>query len=201
MGIVCTRKRGVVLALLATALIFDSSMGFMPPSRSVAFTTSSAMKLPLMETAGPSQSTANAFVAKSRRRTTSLRMAQQEFDESKYTEAAWSAIATLTKAADFYEASNVEAPLLLDVLLNPSKHNAGDDAESAKRVTEKVFQKAGVNIKLLRSELEKYLAKQPKVSENAQKVMGRNLQKVLEYARDSKNVLGVSHCYSGALLC
>lgn len=192
MAIVVSRYRDAIFAfLVAVALTLDTSVGFVPPSpaRTPMFTTTSMQQRTFMNPITPSSS----FVAKARRpRTTPLLMANQDFEESAYTEAAWSAIATLVKAADFYEASNVESPILLDVLLNPSKHNAGDNAENAKRVVEKIFQKANVDLKSLRSELEKYLAKQPKVQGDAQKTMGRNLQKVLEYARDTKNVLGVS---------
>jgi ATP-dependent Clp protease ATP-binding subunit ClpB len=98
----------------------------------------------------------------------------------------------LTKAADFYEASTVEAPILLDVLLNPGKHNAGEEAENARRVTEKIFQNAGADVKLLRSELEKYLAKQAKISDSSSKTLGQNLQKVLDNARVSMSILGDS---------
>lgn len=190
MAIVVSRNRDAIFAfLVAVALALDTSVGFVPPSPARTSTFATSMQHTFVNPITPS----GPFVAKARRRTTtSLRMATQDFDESKYTDAAWSAIATLVKAADFYEASTVESPILLDVLLNPAKHNAGDSAESAKRVVEKILQKANVDLKSLRSELEKYLAKQPKVSDNAQKSMGRNLQKVLEYARDTKNVLGVS---------
>jgi ATP-dependent Clp protease ATP-binding subunit ClpB len=119
-------------------------------------------------------------------------MAADEFSEDKYTEAAWGIIAALTSAADYYQASTIEAPLLLEILLNPTKHNAGDDAESARTVAVKILQSAGVNVKSLRSELEKYLAKQPKVSDNAQKMMGRTLSRVLNEAKNAKAVLGVS---------
>ena len=191
MAVVVSRYRVAIFALLvAVALTLHTSVGFVPPSpaRTSTFTTAS-MQPKFVNPIAPSTS----FVAKAHRpRTTSLRMANQDFEESAYTEAAWSAVATLVKAADFYEASNVESPILLDILLNPSKHNAGDNAENAKRVVEKILQKANVDLKSLRSELEKYLAKQPKVKGDAQKTMGRNLSKVLEYARDTKNVLGVS---------
>ena len=120
-----------------------------------------------------------------------LRMAAEDFNESKYTEAAWSSIAALTKVADFYQASTVEAPFLLDVMLNPSKHAAGENAEAAKKVVEKSLSKAGVDVKELRSELEKFLAKQARISDNSQKVMGRTLQKVLDTARVGQSVLGV----------
>ena len=127
-------------------------------------------------------------------------MAADAFNESKYTEAAWSSIATLTKAADYYEASTIEAPILLDVLLNPSKHNAGENAESAKRVVDKVLSKAGVDTKELRSELEKYLAKQPKIKDSNQKSMGRILARVLDAGNDAKGVLGDSFISTEALI-
>jgi len=84
--------------------------------------------------------------------------------------------------------------MLLDVLLNPTKHNAGDDADAAKRVVEKVLTKADVDVKTLRMELERYMGKQPKLTggKDQQKVMGRSMIKVLEFARDTKNILGVS---------
>jgi ATP-dependent Clp protease ATP-binding subunit ClpB len=119
-------------------------------------------------------------------------MSADDFDERKYTEAAWSIMASLTKAADFYEATTIEAPIMLDVMLNPAKHNAGEEAESARRVAEKVFGNAGVDVKLLRIELEKYLAKQAKVNESTNKSLGRNLAKVLDNARVTQNILGVS---------
>ena len=122
---------------------------------------------------------------------TALRMAAEDFDESKYTEAAWSSIAALTKVADFYHASTVEAPFLLDVMLNPTKHNAGENAEAAKKVVEKALAKAGADVKDLRSELEKFLSKQARLSDYSQKELGRTLQKVLETARIGQKVLGV----------
>ena len=132
-----------------------------------------------------------------------LRMAAEDFNEAKYTEAAWSAIASLTKAADFYESSTVEAPLLLEIMLNPTKHGAGDDAEAAKRVVEKVLGKAGVDLKDLRSDLEKHLSKQPRMSgggSSTQKSMGRTLQKVLETARLGKSTLGDSFVSTEGML-
>lgn len=119
-------------------------------------------------------------------------MAADDFNEGKYTEAAWSAVSALTRVADFYQASTVEAPLLLDVMLNPSKHAAGENAEAAQKVVEKALSKAGVDLKDLRSELEKHLSGQARVSgDNSQKAMGRSLQKVLETARIGQSVLGV----------
>lgn len=128
------------------------------------------------------------------KRKTTLKMVSDDFNESKYTEAAWGAVNCLIKVADFYQASSVDAPLLLEVMLNPSKHGAGEDAEAAKRVVDKVLAKAGANVSQLRSDLEKYLAKQVKVSGDTQQSMGRSLQKVLEAARMGKAQFGVSHC-------
>jgi galactitol-specific phosphotransferase system IIB component len=124
---------------------------------------------------------------------TQLQMASDDFNEGKYTESAWALIATITKAADFYNTNTVDAVLLLDVMMNPTKYNAGESAESANRVMGQILSKAGVEVKQLRQELEMYMAKQPKISGNmeAQKNMGRSLMKVLERAKDSKSMLGV----------
>lgn len=129
-----------------------------------------------------------------RRGTTALRMASPDWDQMKYTEAAWGAVSSLTKVAEYYQSSAVEAPLLLDVLLNPTKHSAGDDAESAQKVVKKVLEQAGVDVKKLRSSLETHLSKQAKMSEGTQNIMGRDLPKVFDNARTIQSVLGVSCC-------
>mmetsp|Transcript_22315 Transcript_22315/g.61989 ORF Transcript_22315/g.61989 Transcript_22315/m.61989 type:complete len:1007 (+) Transcript_22315:336-3356(+) len=133
-----------------------------------------------------------------------LSMASEDFSESKYTEAAWSAIATLTKAADYYQATTVESPLLLDVLVNPNKHGSSDNSDAARRVVETALKRAGLDMKKFRSALETHLAKQPKVSgggaTSSQPTMGRTLQRVLEAARDSKQVLGDSYVSAEGLL-
>lgn len=187
------------MALLVACGV-DHSSAFLNPSTStrVASISSAAFIPPMTST---SSFTSNRVGIKFKTgRSLPLRMASDDFNESKYTEAAWSTIATLTKAADYYEASTIEAPILLDILLNPQKHNAGDDAEAAKRVVEKILQSAGANLKDLRSELEKYFAKQPKIGGAAQKMMGRSLQKVLETARETKSILGDSFVSTEAML-
>lgn len=73
-------------------------------------------------------------------------MSAEDWKEDKYTQAAWSAIAALTKVADYYQTQAVESVYLLDVLLNPAKHNAGDDAEAAKRVVDKILGSAEVDM-------------------------------------------------------
>ena len=195
MAIISSRYRNAVLAIvLLAACGVDDASAFITPSTSarVASISSTAFVPPLTSTSSfPSNRV--GFKVKAGR-SVPLRMAADDFNESKYTEAAWSTIATLTKAADYYEASTIEAPILVDILLNPQKHNAGDDAEAAKRVVEKILQSAGTNLKDVRSELEKYFAKQPKVGGAAQKMMGRSLQKVLYTARETKSILGVSCC-------
>jgi hypothetical protein len=115
---------------------------------------------------------ANAIRTKS---FTALQMATDDFQEQKYTESAWACMASLTKAAEYYGTSTVDSPLLLDMLLNPAKHNAGDDAESAKRAVEKVLIKAGVDVNKLRQEVDMYMGKQPRMSgnEDQQKTMGK----------------------------
>eukprot|EP00560_Eucampia_antarctica_P002757 CAMPEP_0197833804 /NCGR_PEP_ID=MMETSP1437-20131217/20142_1 /TAXON_ID=49252 ORGANISM="Eucampia antarctica, Strain CCMP1452" /NCGR_SAMPLE_ID=MMETSP1437 /ASSEMBLY_ACC=CAM_ASM_001096 /LENGTH=966 /DNA_ID=CAMNT_0043438075 /DNA_START=124 /DNA_END=3024 /DNA_ORIENTATION=+ len=124
---------------------------------------------------------------------TKLRMASEDFSEQGYTEAAWSVVAALTSAAEYYSASTLEAPLLLDILLNPSKHGAGESAEAAKSVAEKVFMRAGVDVKAVRKELEQYFAKQPKISGSSSKSLGTSLGKVFAKAKDTKQILNDSY--------
>ncbi len=121
-------------------------------------------------------------------------MSADDFNEGKYTESAWACMASLTKAADYYTATTIEAPILLEIMLNPSKHNAGEDAESAKRTVEKILVKADVDVNQIKSELEMFMSKQPKVTGNldAQKVLGRSMMKVLEKSRSAQGLLGVS---------
>jgi len=127
-----------------------------------------------------------------RRRTGSiLHMAASDFDQMQYTEAAWAIVAALTQAADYYQAGSIEAPLILELLLNPRKHNAGEDAESAERAVKRVLGDAGVDPKELRQGLESYLSGRPKMSGGGQKSLGRDTSKVLESARAIMSVLGV----------
>jgi len=129
-------------------------------------------------------------------------MASDDWNEAKYTESAWACIVALTKAADYYANNTVDSPMLLDVLLNPTKHSAGDDADSAKRTVEKVLLKAGLDVSKLRQDLEIHMSKQPKLSGSSdqQKVMGRNMIKLLEFARDTKQILGDSFVSSEGLI-
>jgi ATP-dependent Clp protease ATP-binding subunit ClpB len=209
MAIISSQYRRVILAFALTAACSSNPISAFIPTSSGG--KASAIKHVGMQKTfvGPRHphvvAPTNSFVLDKRKRPsapreTSLRMAADAFNEGKYTEAAWSTIATLTKAADYYETSTIESPILLDVLLNPTKHNAGDSAESAKRVVEKVFGKAGVDTKELRSELEKYLAKQAKMKDSSQKSIGRNLARVLDAASDAKDVLGDSFISAEALV-
>jgi ATP-dependent Clp protease ATP-binding subunit ClpB len=129
-------------------------------------------------------------------------MATDDFQEQKYTESAWACMASLTKAAEYYGTTTVDSPLLLDMLLNPTKHGAGENAESAKRAVEKVLMKAGVDNNKLRQELDMFMSKQPRMSgnEDQQKTMGRNLVRVLEFSRNAKTLLGDSFVSSEALI-
>jgi hypothetical protein len=187
-----------IVAVFLTVMQSQSN-AFVPSTKTLAYqTTSSMIGSPSVGTMSTS-SYAPTFDQNSRRRqifqntNTALQMAAEDFDETKYTEAAWSLITALTKAADYYQAENVDAPFLLELMLNPSTHNAGDNAEAARKVVEKILTKSGTDIKALKSELETYFSKQAKLStESKNKVMGRTLQKVLDAARVGKNVLGVS---------
>ena len=192
-----TNPRAVLALLLAASAIEHKRVAAFVPSNKNRGVATGSLQARAFGTTNPLASNTNSFFQRSYHQSapakTSLHMASDNFNEAKYTEAAWSAIAALTDAADFYQAQTIEAPILLDVMLNPIKHNAGEDAEAAKRVVEKALGKAGTDVNELRKELEKYLSKQVRVSDGgAQKTMGRTLQKVLETARNGKEVLGVS---------
>ena len=133
---------------------------------------------------------------------TALQMSSNDyFNEQTYTEAAWSAMISLQSAAEGYQATQVEAPMLLDTLLNPSKYSGKDSADSARQVAEGVLTKAGVNVDTLRSELEGYFKKQPKVSGGSGQItMGRNLNAVLRKATDAKKQLRDSFISVEALI-
>lgn len=198
MALICNRNRKAVLASVLVAALCSSSTTAFAPVRNngVTFCTVGQVSSGIVQhpQARPTLATTSAHSngSNQRRPTTSLHMAAEDFNEAKYTEASWAAVAALTNVADFYEASSIEACLLLDVLLNPAKHKAGGSAEAATKVVEKVLGNAGVDVKTLRQDLEKYLGKQAKVSDNSNKVMGRSLVKVFENARDTQKILGVS---------
>ena len=123
-----------------------------------------------------------------------------DFDESKYTQAAWSLVQALSSAASFHQSSSVDSPLLLDLALNPSKHETGEAAESAQAVVTTLLTQAGANVPQLKTELEQYLQRQPRVVQGGQPVMGQTLAKVLETARIGQKVLSDSFVSTEALL-
>ena len=185
-----------VLAALLAASSLPGHQAFVPSAITRSRSSGGQVTSPVPHL--PSQQT---FLIKNRppasQSSTLLRFSQELFDEGKYTEAAWSAVSGMTSAADYYQATTLEAPLLLDMLLNPSKHGTGGDdgAAAAKKVADSTLTNAGVNVKEVRMGLEAFLAKQPKVTgATGQKTMGRSLQKVLETARDGTKALGVSIC-------
>ena len=49
----------------------------------------------------------------------------QDFDQTQYTDAAWAALAALPGVADAYGATSIDAPMLLAVLLDPTRYQAG----------------------------------------------------------------------------
>jgi len=128
-------------------------------------------------------------------------MGADDFKEMAYTESAWACISSLTNAADYYGSTTVDPPLLLDTILNPTKHGKSEEAEAAKAVAEKVLGKAGVDVKKMRSELEVWFGKRPKVSGwEGTKTMGQGMVQVLEKARSEMIGLGDSFVATEALL-
>jgi len=140
--------------------------------------------------------------------TTRLHQAADDFDQTKYTDAAWSAIAALPAVADAYGATSVDAPMLLGVLLNPTKYKAGENALTARQVVVKLLQDSvdgdtTFDIDELRRDVEAYLDERPKVSGtglDGQKRMGRTLAEVLKASRDVRDGLRDSYVSTEALL-
>jgi len=199
-------QRSAVFAMLSAATAFSA----LSASTTNAFTPAVTRQAARLDTLGSSFLAQQQIVTTGRqtssmkgRSTTSLRMSSDDFNEKKYTEAGWAVVAALTKGADFHQTSTVESPILLDLLLNPAKHKAGDDAESARKAVEKVLKEVKCDVKALRQELETHLTQQPKMqgdATNQQKTMGYSLPKVLEAARSATSTLGDSFVSAEALL-
>ena len=71
-----------------------------------------------------------SVIAKSKPSTVLQMASAEDFDQTKYTEAAWATLAALPACADSYSSTSVEAPMLLGILLNPTKYQAGECVES-----------------------------------------------------------------------
>lgn len=189
------RHSAAVLALVVAAASWGShaTEAFVPSTPRPILSSSAVVQEKRSHAFSPVVSHARLYKAGPQRQSFALKMATEDFDQMKYTEAAWAAIAALTRVADYYQSNNVESFHLLDVMLSPFKHNAGDDADAGKRALEKVFSQAGVDAQTIRKELEEYLNNQPKIQTGStQKNMGQTLPKVLETARQIKATLGDS---------
>jgi len=154
---------------------------------------------------GPIYTSKNFSIPKNR--PTFLQMAESSasndyFSQLSYTDAAWGVIAALPIVSDYYAATVLEAPMLLDLFLNPAKHSKTDDTiKSAQSVMESILMKAGVDLQVMRQELESYMAKQPKLSGDiSNKVLGSTLQKVLDKAKQNKSILNDSFISTECLL-
>lgn len=195
-------KASITFTLLLLGTLPESVTPFAPP-RIVLRTTPAGGQARIVNSNAAIVSSwrQNPMAKSTTPRRTELKMASNDFDESKYTETAWSSISALPKVADFYEASTVEAPLLLDVMLNPNKHGTNEKTDASKKVVEKALSKAGVDLKKLRADLEQHFSRQARVTSGSdQKSMARSLQKVIETARITQNVLGDSFISTEGLL-
>lgn len=128
------------------------------------------------------------------------------FDSTRYTEAAFATLAALPFCAESYSATAVDAPMLLSILLNPTKYQASEAAVNAKAVAVKLLEDAGVDVDVLQKGVEDYLERQPKVtvtgdaSESRQKSLGNALKDVMETATEIKSELKDSYISSEVLL-
>jgi len=175
--------------LLCTSMLTVQILSFVPSrqqrscSSSLSFTTKSLTS--------PSSSW-NKNNLPSLSKSTLKMSSDEDFLQGSYTEAAWGLVSTLPNAAEYYDSSTVESSHLLDLMLNPSKHKAGENAKSAQTTAEKVLGLAGVDVRDLRRGLETHMSKQVKMTSsdsNQKPMMGRGLQKVLERARSNKVLL------------
>ncbi len=88
--------------------------------------------------------------------------------------------------------------MLLSILLDPVKYQAGEGALTAKQVATKLLEDAGVDVAKLRGEVEVWLNKQPRVTItgdstmiSSQKQLGRVLGEVLKGGREIQKELKV----------
>ncbi len=178
-----------------------------PSSLALSSPLSSSLMSPSPRTSALSSYRRRSGTKQQRRHPTHLYMSSSSsppndyFDQSLYTDAAWSAITALPPCASYYSATSVDAPMLLSILLNPTKYNIPniDNALTAKTVVAKLLSEAGLeNVDGLKKEVERYLERQPKVSgdTSTQKSLGRTLGEVLEAARGVRDGLKV-----GAMCC
>merc|ERR1711871_267728 len=99
-----------------------------------------------------------------------------------YTEKAWDAIAKSPQFCEKYSTQYVEAPLLMKSLLD----------EGPSGLAQRIFQKAGADVKELDLRIENYLNKQPKVSDTTNKMMGKSMETTLKRAMEYKKEFGDS---------
>lgn len=196
-------KAKITVTIMVPLAACVGVMGFVPPSPPLQLaqggSATAAIAANKKKTIAPTGiATLHPLASRTRRSsksTTSLRMAEQDFDQTQYTDAAWSTIAALPACSDFYSATSVDAPMLLAILLNPTKYQAGEAAGTARQVTIKLLEDAGADIDKLTKEVESFLEKQPKVSGDTsdQKSLGRTLAESLEAGRGVRDGLKVSY--------
>lgn len=177
-------------------------------SKSDAFVPS-ALTRPPLHVVTTTTSSSTTITSPPRTTTTPLRMAESSsndlFDSTRYTEAAFATLAALPFCAESYSATAVDAPMLLSILLNPTRYQAAESAVNAKAVAVKLLEDAGVDVDVLKSGVEDYLERQPKVtlsgdSSSQQKSLGGALKDVMETATEIKNELKDSYISSEVLL-
>lgn len=203
---ILSRHRSAVLAMLigAASLGTNPTDAFVPstPRNVLLSPTTAAAKRNLGAPFTPMGTNARLFQkAGVQRQSLALKMATEDFDQMKYTEAAWACVAGLTKVADYYNSNNVESCHLLDIMLNPIKHGGGDDADAARRAVEKTLVGAGIDSQQFRKDLEEFMSKQARIeSGSTQKNMGQTLGRVLEAARQIKATLSDSFVSTETLM-
>ena len=116
-----------IQAASIVALTLSGSHAFIPSSLSHNAIQPHSSSSPFPKQQDVMRSQVSALHRLRTKASTALQMASSEdFDQTKYTEAAWATLAALPACAENYSSTSVEAPMLLGILLNPTKYQAGE---------------------------------------------------------------------------
>ena len=124
-----------LLALSKTDAFVPSSL---TPLRVSTSTTSSAILAPNKAVLKHTQQNHHAQANRRTKVITQMADSGDLFDSTRYTEAAFATLAALPFCAESYSATAVDAPMLLSILLNPTKYQASEAAVNAKAVAVKL---------------------------------------------------------------
>jgi len=205
--------RGAVffeLIFLCSVLAYNAGHTLTPVS---AFQVYSSFQLPSRYALG-----FNSFYRRASKLTTTLQStrgddsAKNYLDPQLYTTGAWGALKELPRVSTKFSQQVLTPPLLLQSLLHVYTSSsevdgggtADSDSSTSTRICEKLMRSADIDVATLRSDLEAYLSKLPKISNNKNKNASVELQGVLRKASEdaksnSDEFVSVASLLSGIL--